>query len=416
MERVQSTSMSPHSLVRPAKILLTAADGYTKWEISMQFEVTPPAVTQSRSGLSRRSLPALHRSVQPSQAPLRTDAATPDSLVQKSSSSIENYFEAGRPEGLHTFLRLNFGRLIARPRSSHSTIPPRDILRGALPRGRVHRYSTHFRHGAKMQPAVPFFSVIVPTHKRPVLLERALKSIKSQESPLPYQIIVVADEANPADDEVCHRLLGPDDIHVRRNGPPGPSLSRNLGIDLASGRYILFLDDDDAWQPGFLAQLANQPAIRENRLVYFDCVIASESRAEFPPRLISEAPLDLSQRLNELVYVRNQLPNSGLAIPRRLIGDVRFDPHMRAYEDWDFLLALCNREMPQHVPLRGVTIFQAKDDSTDHRGKSHGARDLNALLDYLYVYHRHPAPNAAVRQYRVDFLQQMGIAVAADLL
>ncbi len=267
-----------------------------------------------------------------------------------------------------------------------------------------------------MQSAAPFFSVIIPTHKRPALLERALTSVKSQECPLACEIIVVADEANPADDEVCQRLLGPGDIQVRRNGPPGPSQSRNLGIGLASGSYILFLDDDDAWQPGFLAQLASQQAVREDRFVYFDCTITAESRAEYPPRFLSEDRLDLSERLNEQVYIRNQLPNSGLAIPRRLLVDVRFDEHMRAYEDWDFLLSLCDKEMPQHVPVQGVTIFQAKDASTDHRGKSDGARDLNALLDYLYVYRRHPAPSATSRQHRVDFLQQMGVAVASDLV
>jgi GalNAc5-diNAcBac-PP-undecaprenol beta-1,3-glucosyltransferase len=267
-----------------------------------------------------------------------------------------------------------------------------------------------------MQSAAPFFSVIIPTHKRPALLERALQSVKSQECSFPCEIIVVADEANPADDEVCNRLLGPSDVQIRRNGPPGPSQSRNLGIRLASGSYILFLDDDDAWQPDFLAQLAAQQAIREDRFVYFDCTIAAESRAEFPPRRLSEERLDLSQRLNELIYVRNQLPNSSLAIPRRLMSNVQFDEHMRAYEDWDFLLSLCDKEMPQHVPVQGVTIFQAKDESTDHRGKSRGARDFNALLDYLYVYRRHPAPSVTARQHRVDFLQQMGVGVSADLV
>jgi glycosyltransferase involved in cell wall biosynthesis len=267
-----------------------------------------------------------------------------------------------------------------------------------------------------MQSAAPFFSVIIPTHNRPALLERALESVRSQDPSLPCEIIVVADVANPADDDVCNRLLGAGDLHIRRNGPPGPSQSRNLAIGLAAGRYILFLDDDDAWQPGFLARLANQQAIHEDRLVYFDCTIATESRAEFPPRRLSEEPLDLSQRLSELVYVRNQLPNSSLAIPRRLLSSIRFDTHMRAYEDWDFLLSLCDKEMPQHVPVQGVTIFQAKDESTDHRGKSDGARDFNALLDYLYVYRRHPAPSDEARQHRVNFLQQLGIGVVAGLV
>jgi glycosyltransferase involved in cell wall biosynthesis len=325
---------------------------------------------------------------------------------------------AGPPRDASAIDRSDMNRyFLPIQRSGSKTHRAQPIYRpGALPRGGGRRYSAYFHPGAKMQSVAPFFSVIIPTHNRPALLERALNSVKSQDPSLSCEIIVVADVANPADDEVCNRLLGVGDIHIRRNGSPGPSQSRNLAIGLASGRYILFLDDDDAWQPGFLAQLASQQAIQEDRSVYFNCTIAAESRAESPPRRLSEEPLDLAGRLNELIYVRNQLPNSALAIPRRLLTSIRFDTHMRAYEDWDFLLSLCDKEMPQHVPVEGVTIFQAKDESTDHRGKSDGARDFNALLDYLYVYRRHPAPNDDTRQHRVNFLQQLGVSVAADLV
>jgi GalNAc5-diNAcBac-PP-undecaprenol beta-1,3-glucosyltransferase len=268
-----------------------------------------------------------------------------------------------------------------------------------------------------MQSPVPFVSIIVPTHKRPVLLERALISIKSQECPLPYEIIVVSDEVDIANDVVCARVLGQNDSYIRRSGARGPAESRNLGITLASGQYILFLDDDDAWQPGLLTQLANAPAVKEQGFVYFDCCVATESRSA--PQLgdISCIQLDLSKQLNELVYIKNQVHMSCFAFPRHLIGNTRFDSHMRAYEDWDFLLAIFDKSMPQHLPIQGSLIFEVNDESTDRRGNSQNASNFNAVMDYLYVYRRHPAPNEALRLQRADFLaNNAGLVVPANML
>lgn len=267
-----------------------------------------------------------------------------------------------------------------------------------------------------MQTAIPFLSIIIPTHKRPILLERALSSIKSQACPFAYEIIVISDEADPATDEVCQRLLGPGDMKIRRNGAPGPAASRNLGIDLASGHYIMFLDDDDAWQPGLLSALASQQEVIESRFVYFDCLVVTENRTTPQPQFIAERRLDTAGRLNEMVFVQNQVHMSCLLYPRTLIGSTRFDPSMRAYEDWDFMLAIYRKQMPTHVPLPCSIVYEITDDSSDRRGDSHNANSAHAIMDYLYVYRRHPAPNDALRQHRAALMQRVGLGLPAELL
>jgi glycosyltransferase involved in cell wall biosynthesis len=264
--------------------------------------------------------------------------------------------------------------------------------------------------------AIPFLSIIIPTHKRPILLERALSSVKSQTCPFAYEIIVIADEADPATDEVCQRLLGPGDMKIRRSGAPGPALSRNLGLDLASGRYVMFLDDDDAWQAGLLSRLASQQEVTEGRFVYFDCLVVTENRAGPQPQFISERRLDAADRLNDMVFVQNQVHMSCLMFPRALIGSTRFDPFMRAYEDWDFMLAIYRKEMASHVPLQGSVVYEITDASSDRRGDSSDATNAHAIMDYLYVYRRHPAPNDALRQQRAALMQRVGLGLPAELL
>lgn len=267
-----------------------------------------------------------------------------------------------------------------------------------------------------MTTSQPFFSVIVPTHKRPVLLRRALASIKSQVCPVECEVIVISDAADGGTDAVCAELLTPSDMYIRRNGAAGPSASRNLGLSLVKGRYVLFLDDDDAWHPGFLAQLHAQPHVQLNIPVYFNCTVVTERRLPQGPEMVSEVELNLTGSLTQEVYVKNQVHMSCFAFPRQLLQGLEFDPFMRAYEDWDYLLSVFDRTMPTHVQLLGSRVFEVADATTDRRGSSEQANDFNAVLDYLYVYRRHPAPHAALQQIRAALLGQSGMTLAPDLL
>jgi glycosyltransferase involved in cell wall biosynthesis len=257
----------------------------------------------------------------------------------------------------------------------------------------------------------PFFSVIIPTHDRPVLLRRALESIKSQRCDASCEVIVIADTSHPDTDEVCRGVLTHDDIYIRRNGKSGPAESRNLGLSLASGRYILFLDDDDAWQPNLLAQLLEQPEIRQGKFVYFDCSVVHESRFGQQPSFISETVLDLSNSLSEGIYIKNQIPIPCYAFPRELLENTSFDPHMRAYEDWDFLLQVFHMDIPVHLSILGSRVFEVHDESSDRRGNNENAKNFNAVMEYLYVYHRHPAPNETLQQLRTELLTKVGIEI-----
>ena len=262
----------------------------------------------------------------------------------------------------------------------------------------------------------PLFSVIVPTHQRALLLRRALRSIRSQEGDASFEVIVVSDVPDAQTDTVCREELTDADTYVRRSGPPGPSASRNLAMSLVQGQCILFLDDDDGWHPKCLASLLEQPAVRAGTPVYFNCSVVTERRPPSGPEFLSETELKLDSRLTQDIYVKNQIPIPCFALPRHILRGIAFDPFMRAYEDWDFLLAICDRQMPVHAPFLGSRVFKVYDDTTDRRGTSAKANDLNVMFDYLYVYHRHPAPDLEVARKRTLLLRACGFEVAPEFL
>ncbi|WP_321787588.1 tetratricopeptide repeat protein [Paraburkholderia sp. J94] len=260
-------------------------------------------------------------------------------------------------------------------------------------------------HGAAS--ATPFFSIIIPTHQRPKLLRRALQSVKSQAMPVPFEILVVADTSDDETDVVCEEMLGEADRYMRRIGKAGPSESRNLALDQAKGRYVLFLDDDDALHPGALAELYAHPSVQRGEPVYFNCSVVEERRSPAHTETLSEKTVDQRGRLTDDSFTKNQLPLSCYAFPRALMDGIRFDPFMRAYEDWEFLLAVFERQMPTHVPVLGPRVHLVSEGPSDRRGSAAVAKDFNAVLDYLYVYRRRPAPTESLKAKRSEFLQRM---------
>jgi glycosyltransferase involved in cell wall biosynthesis len=114
----------------------------------------------------------------------------------------------------------------------------------------------------------PHVTAVVPYFHLPEYVEEAVDSLLSQ-THRSLDVIVVNDGSFEPADEVLDRL---DDPRVRvvaqLNG--GESAARNLGIHLASGKYVLMLDPDNAVEPEFVAR-AVALLEREPDLAYAGC-------------------------------------------------------------------------------------------------------------------------------------------------
>lgn len=90
----------------------------------------------------------------------------------------------------------------------------------------------------------PLFSVIIPHREIPDLLMRCLKSIPVSED---IQVIVVDDNSPEADTylERYPELSRPYLEFIRTTKGGGAGYARNVGLDHAKGKWILFADSDD---------------------------------------------------------------------------------------------------------------------------------------------------------------------------
>jgi len=171
----------------------------------------------------------------------------------------------------------------------------------------------------------PLVSIVLTVFKRLDYLADALKSVAAQ-SFADYEVIVADDSGTEAAREIAESALG-GRLHYQGNPKTmGVALSLQSALQKAQGRYIAILNDDDVWEPEFLARLV--PPLEEDSarvLAFCDHWIVRE-----------DGEIDhLETERNTRAYGRDTLQG----------GDIR-DPHA--------LVLLRNS-----VPLAMGSVFRA---------------------------------------------------------
>jgi len=255
---------------------------------------------------------------------------------------------------------------------------------------------------------VQTFSVIITTHNRPVLLSRAIQSVKAQMQP-GDEIIVVSDVYCPDTAQVVSSLLDGQHIYVQRKGQAGPAESRNLGITLARGDLVIFLDDDDALSGQYLANA--RTLSNGSDVLYVDYFAVWERIENGIPVPVSGERRSLGVTPLASIYAKNFIPPACLVYPRGAVAGRRFDPELILNEDWDFILNVMTGAGLRHVPIDGPIVYTR--ETIDNRGRNNDHR----LVDtYRTIYKNRPAPTQDQKLARQSFFASCGLTASlADL-
>jgi UDP-N-acetylglucosamine 2-epimerase (non-hydrolysing) len=143
-----------------------------------------------------------------------------------------------------------------RPASFPDTTPSAEVLQHLLAHSaeRAGMGDTARRYAEHREVLIgdrPTYSVIIPVHNRPELVRRAVSSALSQTLP-PAEIVVIDDGSEPA---VSDLPEGAVPVRLLRQANAGVSSARNLGASVAIGSHLAFLDSDDVWLEGHLAEI-----------------------------------------------------------------------------------------------------------------------------------------------------------------
>jgi glycosyltransferase involved in cell wall biosynthesis len=189
---------------------------------------------------------------------------------------------------------------------------------------------------------MPLVSVILPTHNRPQSVVRAAASVLDQ-SFRELELIVVDDgSAVPAEQALSQINDGRMRI-LRSDMPLGPARARNLGLEVATGGWIAFQDDDDEWLAGKVEQQAAVADRSDDAVGVVYCPFWTEfrdGRRAIGGRRAERLSGDLHLELLRGNFVA--LP--AVLVRREAIEQVgRFDPALPCFEDWELFIRLAAR-------------------------------------------------------------------------
>jgi hypothetical protein len=107
-----------------------------------------------------------------------------------------------------------------------------------------------------MQRRAPLLTVVLCTFNRADLVMRTLDAVLAQEG-VDFEVVVVDDGSTDATPETLAAAAERDPrVRPVRQDNAGLSAARNTGLAEAVGAWVVFLDDDDVPDPGWLAALA----------------------------------------------------------------------------------------------------------------------------------------------------------------
>jgi len=122
---------------------------------------------------------------------------------------------------------------------------------------------THQREQVPV-PMNAIATVVIPTYQRPDLLRECLASVERARLAVGQAVIDVVVTDDSRDDQSKH-LVETSFKNVRyvRGPQRGPASNRNCGAALATGRWLVFMDDDciadEGWLQGYLSAFASHP-------------------------------------------------------------------------------------------------------------------------------------------------------------
>ncbi len=199
-----------------------------------------------------------------------------------------------------------------------------------------------------MSSTRPLVSVIIPTRNRAALLAEALRSVYAQDGRrvvFDLEVVVVDDASTDATGEVVRGF--PDARYVRFDTRVGACGARNKGLQLCSGEYVAFLDDDDLWLPN--KTLAQMTVLREEPAVG---VVYAQNDIEAPwGRSIWPNPVLAPSGWVCQTFLMDDFVSIDTVLVRRTVleGVRGFDESLATLEHYDWFLRLARR-----VPFRFI--------------------------------------------------------------
>ena len=184
--------------------------------------------------------------------------------------------------------------------------------------------------------STPTVSVVIPAYNHGAYLAQTINSALAQ-TWRDFEVVVVDDGSKDNTPEVAASFASA--IRFIRQENRGMAGSRNTGISQARGEFVAFLDDDDLWEPEYLAHVI--PALQQDPT-------AGACRAGFQimdgagTRLPQQTNLEVApDRMYDRLIDGGFFPPCTVTVRKSAFETLGvFDTNLQGLADWDMWLRI----------------------------------------------------------------------------
>lgn len=216
-------------------------------------------------------------------------------------------------------------------------------------------------------------SIITPMYNAEKYIEQAIKSVQ-QQTYQNWEMIIIDDNSVDKCGEIVKEYANKDNrikyYKQPRNG--GIANARNTAIEMATGRYLAFLDSDDMWKSDKLEKQLTFMREQDVSFCYSSCeIVDSESEKNGKIRRVP-AKMDY-----EALLKGNAIPCLTVILDKKKVTNVRM-PNI-SHEDYAAWL---------NILKQGITAYGLSDVLASYRvdGNSVSGNKLRAISWTWSIY------------------------------
>ena len=222
-------------------------------------------------------------------------------------------------------------------------------------------------------------SVIMPAFNAARFIETAIRSVLNQEFGN-LELIVIDDHSTDDTKNVVRRLAEKDGrIKLYDNSAKGVSSARNLGIEVANGKFVSFLDADDSYLVGSI--FVRIKYLEENEHVEL---------VHGPAEFVDENDVYLGftlQRARSITFAdmsANPAHLNTLMGRASLIKQFRFEVDVPNGEDWWFLARILRSGVRSDFVRKGAATYRIHAGSVVVASMEKHENNLRSVIDWIF--------------------------------
>lgn len=253
--------------------------------------------------------------------------------------------------------------------------------------------------------SIPRFSVVIATYNRGPILEKCLRALQGQTLPASaFEIVVVDDGSTDGTGELVQRLQaeqpkGPAWQYVWQANQ-GRSHARNVGIGMAKGAIVVFIDSDVVVVPEFMAEHARLHDQHKGKKVFVQGLAVNTDNFDDP----------LSTPVGPTAVSAAFFATNNVSVPRALLQEAGgFDEGFVEY-GWEDL------ELGLRLKALGVSMVRSRAARGFHWHPAFSLADVPGMKRIeeergrmaALFYRKHPTLNVRLMIQLTAFHQALG--------